>query len=175
MALATTINTDGILRGLTIMLVSGILAGCGVQASPPCPEARMAQSYAPSAGCLALQDGKLLVVQDRRGKLSPPGGSAQDGESAQCTAFRETWEETGLVLEPAELLAVFETGFHLYFCEHHVASGEIDPPERFEVRDAFYLAPNDFEQWEWRFPGQEQALKSLTETALNTDLSAPAE
>lgn len=109
----------------------------------------------------------MLVVRDLQGRLSPPGGSAENGESAQCAAFRETWEETGLVLEPDRLLEVFDTGFHLYLCQHHDASGEVDPPPRLEVRDAFYLSPDDFGAWSWRFPGQETVLKRLAEENLS--------
>lgn len=165
MHLAKTISTDGIYRLSGTALICLALAGCGVAAEPPCPPELDQTMQAPSAGCMALQQGKLLVVENRKGRLSPPGGSAESGESAQCTAFRETWEETGLRLQPTELLAVFDTGFHLYHCRHHEGSGEIDPPQRFEVRDAFYLAPDDFNDWEWRFPGQEEALRVLAEQA----------
>ena len=48
--------------------------------------------------------GKMLVVDSRRGGLTPPGGKMKKGESAQCTAHRETLEETGLDLKPGELL-----------------------------------------------------------------------
>ena len=139
-----------------------LLAGCQVGATPPCPDFSR-EDFAPSAGCLALREGKMLVVRDLQGQLSPPGGSAEEGESAQCAAFRETWEETGLVLAPDRLLEVFDTGFHLYLCHHHDASGRIDPPPRLEVRDAFYLAPGEFDAWPWRFPGQEAILKRLAE------------
>lgn len=143
-----------------------LLAGCQVQTTPPCPEFSR-EDFAPSAGCLAVREGKVLVVRDLQGLLSPPGGSAEDGESAQCAAFRETWEETGLRLTPVRLLKVFETGFHLYRCEHHDASGDIDIPPRLEVRDAFYLSPSEFDAWNWRFPGQELALKQLAEENIN--------
>lgn len=66
-------------------------------------------------------------MQGLNGRLSLPGGSSEPGESAQCTAFRETWEETGLQLQPRELLEVFDTGFHLYRCDRDAWSGEIDP------------------------------------------------
>ena len=150
-----------------------VVGGCELAAAPPCPVEDSSIS-APSAGCLALRDDKLLVVADLRGTLSPPGGSAEPGESAQCTAFRETWEETGLQLAPTELLAVFDTGFHLYRCEHHENSGVIDPPPRLEVREAFYLAPADFARWEWRFPGQEKDLEALSRAFLTTAPAAHA-
>jgi len=101
------------------------------------------------------------MVQGLNGEIGLPGGSSQPGESAQCTAFRETWEETGLRLQPRELLEVFDTGFHLYRCEHDALSGVIDPPLRFEVRAALYLSADQFHTYECRFKEQEEALKGL--------------
>jgi 8-oxo-dGTP pyrophosphatase MutT (NUDIX family) len=162
MALSKTIKLDGISAWLVVSAGLMLAAGCQVRATPPCPGFG-SEERAPSAGCLALHNGKLLVVQDLAGQVSLPGGTSENSESAQCTAFRETWEETGLQLAPGRLLKVFETGFHLYRCEHHAGSGKLDPPPRLEVRDAFYLTPAEFGDWEWRFPGQQPVLEQLVE------------
>jgi 8-oxo-dGTP pyrophosphatase MutT (NUDIX family) len=135
------------------------LTGCGPQL-PACNFEGTAAS-APSAGCLIVEDRGLLVVESMSGQLSVPGGSAAEGESAQCTAQRETWEETGLEVSVGQRLAVFETGFHLYECAPVSQPVVIDPPPRFEVRRAFFLPAEDFRGHEWRFPEQIDELQSL--------------
>ena len=165
-----TISSDGILpRAAALFTLAVVVCGCEVYAkAPPCPY-QGASETAPSAGCFSVEAGKLLVVRGLNDKLSPPGGSAESGESAQCAAYRETWEETGLALQPTRLLEVFDTGFHLYRCERLPGSGAIDPPLRFEVRGAFYLAPEEFDAWEWRFPGQQAVLKKLMDGLSDSD------
>ena len=128
--------------------------------SPPCPFSEHTDR-APSAGCFAVSERGLLLIQDITGKISIPGGSSLHDESAQCTAFRETWEETGLSLRPRQLLTIFDTGFYLYRCERHAGSGEIDPPLPLEVRDAFYLPAARFEEFQWRFEEQRELLKDM--------------
>jgi len=128
--------------------------------SPTCPYIGEGEQVT-SAGCFATSGGGLLLVQGLKGKVSLPGGSSEPGESAQCTAFRETWEETGLRLQPRELLAVFDTGFHLYRCERGSQSGEIAPPGRLEVRAAFYLPADRFEEYDWRYEDQRVLLKAM--------------
>lgn len=146
------------LRGLiAAAIVVAPLAACSGGA-PPCPF-KGAADTAPSAGCFVESAQGLLLVQGLNGKLSPPGGSSEPGESAQCTAFRETWEETGLQLQPRELLEVFDTGFHLYRCDRDAWSGEIDPPGRLEVRGAFFVPAARFDRYEWRYPDQQLRLQ----------------
>jgi 8-oxo-dGTP pyrophosphatase MutT (NUDIX family) len=160
MAPAKTNRCKAAPTALFLTAVLAMTTGCQLRSTPPCPGFGSEQR-ASSAGCLAIKDGKLLVVQDFNGRISPPGGNARDGESAQCTAFRETWEETGLQLAPGRLLEVFDTGFHLYHCEHHPASGDIDPPPRLEVSDVFYLASTAFGDYEWRYPEQQAVMERL--------------
>ena len=137
------------------------LAGCSAASEPPsCPFTGNPE-YATSAGCLVAVHGKILVVESSRGGVTPPGGKAYKGESAQCAAHRETWEETGLDLMPGELLYVFDTGFHLYECRIHARSGSVELGPLREVRGWYWLAVEDFDRVEWRFSGQGEILRRL--------------
>ena len=52
-----------------------------------------------NAGCLILHEDKVLLITHRwGGKLGVPGGTREADELAQCTAHRETLEETGLAV-----------------------------------------------------------------------------
>ena len=52
---------------------------------------------APSAGCLVVDQGDVLLIKIMGGTYGPPGGSVDASESAQCAAERETYEETGVI------------------------------------------------------------------------------
>ena len=143
---------------VALVLPLGVLACAGEP--PPCPFAEHSDR-APSAGCFAVSEQGLLLIQGISGKISLPGGSSLPNESAQCTAFRETWEETGLSLRPGQLLTIFDTGFYLYRCERHAGSGEIDSPLPLEVIDAFYLPAARFDAYQWRFEDQREFLKDM--------------
>lgn len=153
------------IRAVLVLSVTALLASCTGSAVPPCPY-QGTPDFAPSAGCLAVVHGKILVVDSRKGGITPPGGKAFSGESAQCAAHRETFEETGLSLLPRQLVHVFDTGFHLYYCEIHAESGLI-APEALDVKRGFWLSLEDFDKVQWRFPGQGEALARL--------FAAPAE
>lgn len=144
---------------LCLIVLLAAVTGC-TQSEPVCPYVGP-PDYAPSAGCLALVHGRALVVQGRLGGIGPPGGSARAGESAQCAAHRETLEETGLDLMPGRLLHTFDTGFNLYLCAIHAESGMIDPVHIGEVKQAFWLPVDEFDQHTWRFAGQGEALRQL--------------
>ncbi len=142
---------------LAVLLLA--LVGCS-EGSGVCPVSGKGDQ-APSAGCLTTSAEGLLLVQGLDSRVSLPGGSSRPGESAQCTAFRETWEETGLQLQPRELLQIFSTGFHLYRCERGELSGEIDPPPRLEVQAAFYLPTGQFDRYVWRYEDQKELLRLM--------------
>ena len=59
------------------------------------------------------------------------------------------------------LLATFDTGFNLYSCTRGPESGDIDPPPRMEVKGAFYISADEFDQQEWRYPGQSGRLQEM--------------
>jgi 8-oxo-dGTP diphosphatase len=71
-------------------------------------------------------------------------------------------------LKAGPRLATFATGFHLYECQRDADSGQIVPATRLEVRQAFYLHVDEFDQWEWRYPGQENLLRKLMESPEHT-------
>ncbi len=136
-----------------------MLASCAETPDYNCPY-KGEPDFAFAAGCLAVVHGKVLVVDSRTGGLTPPGGKSKEGESAQCTAHRETLEETGLSLTPGKLLSVFDTGFHLYACDIHAGSGQITPAVM-EVKRSFWLDLADFDSVQWRYPGQQDILRKI--------------
>ncbi|MDA8752638.1 NUDIX hydrolase [Halieaceae bacterium] len=144
----------------TVGLVAIILMQACSEVPPRCPYTGTPE-YAPSAGCLAVVHGRILVVENSRGQVGPPGGSALQGESAQCAAHRETLEETGLDLLPRHKVASFDTGFKLFYCDIHANSGKIKPRSAFEISRAYWLPLEDFGDANWRFPGQGEALHRL--------------
>lgn len=156
------------------VVITASLYACSYPDAPPCGFSGE-PLIAPSAGCFSVIDQRLLVVQSLAGDISPPGGSSHGDESAQCTAARETWEETGLNLQPGRRLATLATGFHLYECQRDTDSGAISPRPGLEVRQAFYLHVDEFDQWDWRYPGQGDLLRKLIISMGNTSQSAPAQ
>jgi 8-oxo-dGTP pyrophosphatase MutT (NUDIX family) len=49
----------------------------------------------------------LLCLHSERRIWVAPGGLVEPGESPADAAARETWEETGLLIEPLEIIGVF--------------------------------------------------------------------
>ena len=143
------------------LLAAVLLTSCREIAAPACPF-QGEPDFGPSAGCLATVDRQLLLVEMRTGGMSPPGGSSRPGESTQCTAHRETWEETGLDLMPGRLLDVFDTGFHLYHCQYY---RNFDPlvARQTAVKRALWLPLQELDRVPGRFAGQGPVLRSLAE------------
>ena len=147
-----------------------LMAGCNTKA-PPC-RSNLPSITAPSAGCLVINDQKqLLVILDYKDQINIPGGSAEEGEFAHCTAGRETWEETGIAANPISLAGVFDNGFHVFACELADHSAQFSPPFWFEVKEVLWLPVSDFDQHSWRFPDNEQWLRDWMSNSVNHDVS----
>jgi ADP-ribose pyrophosphatase YjhB (NUDIX family) len=63
-------------------------------------------------GAIIIEDDRVVLVKRGRAPLqgtwSIPGGVLEVGETLRKAAIREAYEETGLTIEPGELLGVFE-------------------------------------------------------------------
>lgn len=119
-----------------------------------------------NAGCLIQIDGKAITARHKpTGTWNLPGGTQEPGESAQCTAHRETWEETGLDVWVGELLRKFENGFYLFACEPKtpLPTQGIRLPEwsRTEVTEIKLLDPHTIKPEEYRFPDQLEIVRKL--------------
>ncbi len=64
-------------------------------------------------GAVIVRDGRVVIVQrttePRKGEWSIPGGVLEVGETLRQCAAREAREETGLQVEPGEVLDVFDS------------------------------------------------------------------
>jgi ADP-ribose pyrophosphatase YjhB (NUDIX family) len=63
-------------------------------------------------GAVIVHEGRVLLVQRGReplkGRWSLPGGMVELGESLQAGVIREVEEETGLLVEPVELIELLD-------------------------------------------------------------------
>ena len=74
-----------------------------------------------AGGCIRNDKGEVLL-QKRGGsnKWGFPGGAIELGETPQMAAVREAKEETGLDVEPGELIGIY-TDFHMEYPNGDVA------------------------------------------------------
>ena len=132
-----------------------------------------------NAGCLIVQHDKVLLLTHRwGGKLGVPGGTLEEGELAQCTAWRETREETGLAVTVGERLAVMSNGFHLYRCypERAMDTGMAVPVPHSgmtEVTAIDWYPLSALRREQWRFYYQFEQFLQVAEDAMRSG-TAPA-
>ncbi|MGI9290509.1 MAG: NUDIX hydrolase [Gammaproteobacteria bacterium] len=145
---------------LLIFLGLSISSTAGAQ----CPETLPTDNRYGNAGCLITRDNKVLVLRHMpSGKIDLPSGRAKPREPAQCTAHRETLEETGLDLEVGDLLGEFNSGFLLYSCQS--ADGIYPDPlkvplsARLEVLQLFWAELKGMDKNDWRFPSQLEEIR----------------
>lgn len=106
-----------------------------------------------NAGCWIARGGQALMVRQRNGLYSFPGGTAEVGESAQCTAHRETYEEAGINTEVFGLHHQFENGFYLYYCEPP-KNLSLKTLDKGEVDEVLWVKPQSIPADQWWFPKQ---------------------
>jgi 8-oxo-dGTP diphosphatase len=156
------------MTGKYLTLLMLLLTGC--TKAPDC-QFEGEPLTAKSAGCLVYQNNTLLLVSSHDDEWGPPGGSVDAGESAQCAATRETWEETSLEVSAGELVRIFDNGFHLFWCSSVLLSEpEIRRP--LEIKATAFYPVSSFGTLNWRFPDQGDALTALIADRLETEANA---
>jgi 8-oxo-dGTP pyrophosphatase MutT (NUDIX family) len=129
-------------------------SGCSLL-RPDCDtQARLQPAVSGGAACVVIVDERLLVIRHRpSGKLDLPGGRAKSGESARCTAQRETWEETGLEVHVGETLGGRSDLFRCH--PRHAVSSASDPPLRWwsavEASAVLWVDPRTVQDADWRY------------------------
>ena len=127
-----------------------------------------------NAGCLILNGERVLLLTHRwSGKLGVPGGTREDAELAQCTAARETHEETGLAVRVGRRLQVMKNGFHLYRCypQSEALPETLPVPASgfTEVRALGWHDLEALEQDQWRFPYQFELFRDVASRAIRDE------
>ena len=140
---------------------------------PSCPTGHFVHFDNPPATVQAWieRDGAYLILKRNqepfRGGWDLPGGFVEMGESPAHAAVREVAEETGLRVEPVEVIGAFTseygtTGRHTvdiaYLCRITGGEFELDTGEK---ADAAWVAPGEMP--ELAFAGERQALNVLRE------------
>jgi len=150
-------NRSGLAALLIILCCTPELAA----AAPPCQVAPGArdQLVAPAAGCFIAGHGRLLLVRQLgTGKIGFPAGFVERGETAQCAAHRETWEETGINVTVHELLHSFTNGFQLYRCSADKGAIPDNPTVPAsgldEIAEVIWRDPRQLRASDWRFSYQ---------------------
>ena len=98
------------------------------------------QNSKPCASALLEKDGRVMLVrravEPYKGCWDIPGGFLENGEHPEDGVVRELLEETGLTIEPTEILGIFmdiyaygDGGDHTlnFFYTARIASGEPTP------------------------------------------------
>lgn len=135
----------------------------GCTQPPPSPTCRIAKvsiaDYAGPAGCLIrVQDTLLIIKNNSTGQYDVPFGEPISKESAQCTAHRNTWLQTGFNVEVDQLLGVTQSGIKLFSCTLSAGftseDGPIKPPNWADndVQQIEFISPFDTRYDAWSQP-----------------------
>jgi 8-oxo-dGTP diphosphatase len=104
-------------------------------------------------GCIVVRDGQLLLVCNRRGYWSTPGGHLDFGETPVACAARETLEETGISVTNVEFVAVtndvmLDVGKHYLTVWMRGDAGDAEPVigDKKEITEIGWFTPNALPQ-----------------------------
>ncbi len=106
------------------------------------------------------RDGRYLITQRSEHGTMPllwefPGGRVEAGETDAAALARELLEEMNLVVTVGEQILHVHHDYSSYSVDFIVYRAETDDtPKLLTVRDARWVAPEDFDQYE--FPGADQ-------------------
>ena len=113
------------------------------------------------AWCLVEDDGRILMVQraygSKKGKWSLPGGYVDKGESRRRAAYRETKEETGIVVKITHRLFTSSNRASAVFVGRRIG-GRLRYQQS-ECLDVRWRDPSKIESFELAFGGDHKALK----------------
>lgn len=132
---------------------------------PKCDISAALANYhrAGNAGCIILQDDKILLVKlAYNDKITIPGGTSERGEMAPCTAHRETFEETGVDVTVVRNLFVANNGFHFFLCEAKTPI-DLSYSKKFEIDHLLLIKPMNIDSNEYNYPKQLSILITLVE------------
>ena len=155
------------MKPLSLALASTfLLSACATTSDCQIPS-----SLKGNAGCLITHNDQFLAARHRKkDKWNLPGGTAERGESAECTAARETKEELGLDVSVGELLVQHENGFYLFNCElaadQYQSSYSVPPSGINEVTEIQWLYPDQVKAQDWRYPERWEKMQQLVTEAL---------
>lgn len=109
-----------ILRIFSIIYLALLITACGTEkpADPMCRiDSAHYQNVSADAGCIIRVDKYLVTIgNDNSAGLAIPGGKGETQEAAQCTAHRNTWEQTGFNVEVGKLLGKTQGDYHYFEC-----------------------------------------------------------
>jgi len=149
--------------GLKLLTFICVLVLIGCTKPPPAPTCRIAQAfnadYVGAAGCLIRMQNTFLVIKHRpTGQYDLPYGDPISDESAQCTAHRHTWQQTGLNVEVDQLLGVTQSGMMLFACKMSGGftseDSPLEPPSWADktIQTIEFINPFDTRHDVWRQP-----------------------